>query len=178
MKPKLLREVREGLAMPKPKQHYAVNDKATGVVVNSRQNVGIFLQIWGDVFGILYDEELLANGKSQASYRKGDLVDVYIKKNEETRRMLTLSFEQSKLAKPRDPALSVRDALIREVAALNSKHKSTHSVGDIALCSILLKTSSALEKCPLLKQEYEKAGNQHYFLAKLKNPKCYAVVPS
>ena len=51
------------------------------------------------MFGIVYDEELQALGRDQSSFKKGELLDVFVKRNESTKRMLTLSFEPNKLAK-------------------------------------------------------------------------------
>ena len=54
LKPKLLKIAKEEKVKIK-KEEYEVNDQITGMVVNSRINVGIFVQFWGDVFGILHD---------------------------------------------------------------------------------------------------------------------------
>lgn len=124
LKPKLLKEAKEGSIKLK-KEEYEVNEQITGMVVNSRVNVGIFLQFWGDVFGILYDEELVAHGRDQSSFKKGELLSVYVKRNESTKRMLTLSFEPNKLVKAQktNPSNLLNSAILQEIQSLNSKSK-------------------------------------------------------
>ena len=51
------------------------------MVVNAKDKIGLFLQFYGDVFGIIYEEEVLKVGRDLDSFKIGEILEVFVKSN-------------------------------------------------------------------------------------------------